>query len=830
AGSQERSAGKADGPVAGAASSSPTTPAPPPLPQNSQTAQTPQTPQNTATAAAPAVPPGAATEGAAPLGSPVVRSIQFKGTRTLSEETLLYYLGLEVGQPLDEARLNSKIKELWDRNLIDSIEVGREPVAGGVRLTITVQERPILRSVEYEGLKRLSKTDIQDKIATQHIRIREGEPLSLGELQRVKGLIEDLYHEKGYRFAQARYTVQDASNEKRVVFNVDEGDQVRITQIKFEGNSVFGNLRLRWAMKKTKEANLISRFTKKDIYDPAKLQEDLDKVRDLYKSEGYKNVLVADPKIEVRAENPSATNPKDQKRRMFISIPVEEGERWKFGEVSIDGNKVYTDQALLRAFQNRPGAWLRAKVLDDDIKKITDLYHNTGYIFARIEPELVEKPGHVADVSVHINEGDQFKVGRIEFAGNDRTIDKVLRREVRLYEGGLVNIGAVRNSVFKVNQLGYFKLTEEDPVDIDTNSEKKQVSLVFKGKEASRTEVQFGGGWSQTDGLFGQFSLNTKNFLGRGEQLGASVQTGRLRNLYDLSYYVPWFLDKPQSLGFQLYSQKIDYSLLSNAQTDLRNSKGTIITYGRNFGLFNSASVSYNLSRYDDRIQILNSAGQTTTERLFLYNSSIRPTYVYDSRDNPYEPTRGKRVSLSFELAGGPLQGNNDFYRPEANFTLFQPLGSLPTHYVLGLNASAGFLIPYGSKPLSPLEYYFLGGENSIRGHRFRSLIVRDPKTNLPVLAADGSAQGGDKFVQLNTEYHFLFGGPFRVLLFGDIANVYGPGQNIDLSRLRYTAGVELRITVPILGAPLRFIYSKNLNALPKDSFEPFTFSIGTSF
>jgi outer membrane protein insertion porin family len=446
-----------------------------------------------------------------------IEAIEFRGLKTLQEETVRFYLGLEAGQPLDEDALNRNIKQLWDRNLVDDVQVESVPTAAGVRLVITVSERPVLRSIDYEGLKRISKTDLQDKLTTQRVRVREGEPLSLGELQRVKALIEEMYGEKGYRFATAQYKVEEVgANEKKVTFTVDEGDRVRISDINFEGNTVFNDGRLRWTMKKTKESALISRFGKKDIYDPAKLQEDLDQIRELYRGAGYKNVVIGDPRIEVKAENPNAADPKDQQRRMFVTIPIEEGDRWKFGQVTIEGNQIYPDETLLRAFE-----------------------HNTGYIFARVDPELVERDARVADLVVHVREGEQFKVGRIEFQGNDRTKDKVLRRELRLYEGGLVNVTAIRNSVTKVNQLGYFKLNEENPVEIDTDTEKKTVNLLFKGEEADRTELQFGGGWSELDGFFGQFAINTKNFLGRGEQVGVSIQTGKLRDFYDVSYTSP---------------------------------------------------------------------------------------------------------------------------------------------------------------------------------------------------------------------------------------------------------------------------------------------------
>lgn len=768
-------------------------------------------------------------------GGRTIEVIEFRGVKALPEDTLRYYLGLEVGQPLDEEALNRNIKELWNRNLVDNVEVETVPTPAGVRLVITVAERPVLRSIDYEGLKRISKTDLQDKLTTQRVRVREGEPLSLGELQRVKGLIEEMYGEKGYRFATAEYRVEEVGpNEKKVIFTVDEGNRVRIEDIAFEGNTVFNDTRLRWSMKKTKESGPISRFSKKDIYDPAKLQEDLDKVRDLYKGSGYKNVVIGDPKIDVRAMKPGVADPVDQKRRMFVTIPIEEGERWKFGEVSIDGNQIYTDQLLMRAFEHKTGGWLRSKVIDEAVKNITDLYHNTGYIFARVEPELMEKEGRVADLIVHVREGEQFQVGRIEFQGNDRTRDKVLRRELRLSEGGLVNVTAIRNSVLKVNQLGYFKLNEEDPVEIDTDTEKKKVNLMFKGDEADRTELQFGGGWSELDGFFGQFAINTKNFLGRGEQVGMSLQTGKLRDFFDLSYYVPWFLDRPQSIGIRGYDQSLEYGLFSDQERYLRNSRGAVLTYGRNLRLFTSASMSYNRSEYNDETTVLipgippaPSVLQTT--KLIIDNSSLRPALVFDSRDNPFETSRGQRASLAVEYAGGFLGGDNQFWRPEVSYSIFKPVTNYPTKTVFAFNAEAGLIKPFGGARVPVLERFFLGGESSIRGHRFRSIFLRNDQGE-PLRDASGIILGGDQFAQFNLEYHFLLGGPFRLLVFADAGNVFGENQSFDLSNLRTTAGIELRVLLPVFGAPLRFIYAKNLDPLPQDSFEDFQFSIGSSF
>ncbi len=800
------------------------------------------------------VPPADAQEPT-PAGR-VISSIEVRGLQSFTEETIRYYLGIEPGQILDEAALNASLKDLWRRNLVDDIKVEVEPAGEAVKLIITIRERPVLRSIDYQGLKRISKTDILDKLTTQRVRVREGEPLSLGELHRVKALIEEMYSEKGYRFAQARFTVGDAGdvggagdvgpNEKTVVFHVDEGDRVRIGDIRFEGNEVFSDLRLHLAMKNVKESGLLTRALKKDLYDPAKLQEDLDKVRDVYRASGYKNAVVGEPRIEVRDRKPAAPESKDRKRRMLILVPIEEGERWRLGEVSIEGNEKHSDQALLRAFAIPPDSWLRAKGVDDGVKAVTDLYHNGGYMYANVEPELVEKEGNVADLIVHVREGEPFKVGRIEFEGNSRTMDRVLRREMRLFEGGVVNVGAVRNSVTKVRQLGYFTLNEEDPVEIKPDVERKVVDLLFRGKEADRTEVQLGGGWSELDGFFGQFSVGTKNFLGRGEQASASYQKGNYRDLVDLSYTIPWFLDRPQFLGIRAFDQYIDYGYDSYDQQQIRDARGATLTYGRNLRLFQSASLSYNLSKYDDEtIYVVPETaegetppgpdepqpGDTITAHSIINSSSLRPQFGFDSRDNPLEPTRGQSFSLGVEYAGGVLGGENYFVRPQLSYNAFVPVGSYPVRSLFAVNLEGGMIHPFDETkyPLSPLERFFLGGESSIRGHSARSLYLRKPDGE-PRTDADGVILGGDSFAQVNLEYHFLLGGPVRLILFGDAGNVFGDGQSASLSNLRYTAGAELRVLIPMFGAPLRFIYALNLNEKPNDDFEAFQFSIGTSF
>lgn len=766
--------------------------------------------------------------GAAGFEGQTITAVEVRGLANLAEDTLLYYLDVAPGQTLRQGSLDSRLKSLWERELVDDVTIRYQPDEGGVRLLIDVVERPILRSVDYQGLRKLSRGDVQDKIVDERIAVREGAPVAMGELARLEAAIEQLYADKGYRFAEADYLLEPSGPaEVRAVFTVDEGDRVRIRDIGFEGNTVFPDWRLALEMRKQAETGPISRLLRHDIYNPGKFEEDLDRIRKLYRERGFKNVALGEPELEIAERG--------RRRRLELTVPIEEGERFRFGDIRVEGNDVYSDQALLRVFRNRSGEWLKADLIEEGLESVRELYSNTGYMFARIEPELLERDDNVADVVIHIDEGEQFRVGRIDFRGNTRTMDKVLRRELRVQEGYVMNVAALRNSVYKINQLGYFKLNEEEPVDIDVNPEEKLVDLVFVGEEADRTELQFGGGWSEFEGFFGQFSVRTQNFLGRGESVSASFQSGRRQDFFDLGYFVPWFLDRPQTIGLQVFSRSVDFNFFSAQEEASQTTEGGTLTYGRSFRLFNSFSVAYTRQRFTERGEFFDPVtGESTVfERSAIDSSSIRPAYSFNSIDSRFEPTRGTRFVLSSEYAGGPLGGEDNFLRPEASVTLFRALGNqYPVRSVFGLNAEVGYIRPFDEGIQSNLRFYFLGGERSIRGFAPRRLVPVG-EDGLPLRNEFLQIQGGDRFAQVNLEYHFLAGGPFRVVLFTDSANVWAEDQSLEFDRLYWTAGAELRVLVPVFGAPLRFIYAFNLGddpPLAANDFEDFQFSIGTTF
>jgi outer membrane protein insertion porin family len=763
------------------------------------------------------------------LDGATIVSIEIEGLATLTADTVEFYLGLERGARLDWQRLDGAIRELWDRQLIEDISVEATPVEGGAALKISLIERPILVGIEYQGLKRVSRNDISDRIIKDRIRVREGDPLSRGELERLKAAVEEIYREKGYRLAEASYTVEEVSlGDRRVYFSIDEGDKVRIAEIDFEGNTVYGDRRLQLTMKKTKEAGLLSRILKKDVFNVATFEEDLDKVRAIYRKIGYKNVLLGEPQIEIQATRPNAPTLEEQRRRLFITVPVEEGDRWKLGDISIEGNDKYPDELLLLQFQKPRGGWLRSKVIDDGIEAINEIYNNTGHLFAKVAPELRERRDEqVADLVVHVDEGDQYKVGRIEFQGNTKTRDKVIRRNMGVQEGRLLNAGALRNSLLRIRQLEFFKVDEEDPVQFDFEPEEKKVNLEIKGEEGDRTELLFGGGFSELDGLFGQFQFKTRNFLGRGETLAASIQSGRRQDVFDLSYFIPFFLDRPQNVGIQAFQRRLDYDLLSG-QRIFQDSTGGTVSYGRNLGLFRNITLSF--SSYD-----------TTDRRTFLFGAdlleqefdrgvnSLRLSYGYDRRDSRLQPTTGMRYTGSVDYAGGVLGGSTWYWRPRATFSLYKPLTQGGFKSVGAINLEASYIKPFGGRELFFLDRFYLGGETSVRGFRYRSIWVRD-ENDVTQVDESNFPLGGDRSLQVNAEFIVLVGGPFRLIAYLDAGKVWGESQSLDFTGFRTSAGVEMQVNVPLFGAPLRFIWARNLDPLPDDRFDTFQFSVGPSF
>ncbi len=814
------------------AQSEPPAPTPPPATLDLRPGGAPATPSPLAGAL-----PPTPSLSAAPAGKEPIAEIVVRGGKTVTPETIGFYLGVKAGDPYDAEKLRRAFPKLWETGLFEDLRLEREPAPGGARLVAHVVERPRIADLEFRGNKKLTTSQLKDKLREGKVDIRVGAPLSLRDVSKGKTVLVDAYRAEGYRSAVVDVTIEQmGENERRVAYLVDEGDKIKIESIDFTGNAVFSDTRLRRAMKKTRQHRFWQFWDSKDVYNQANYEEDVESVKKVYQNAGYKDVVAKDPVIETFVVNPQERRRDKVKRRARIEIPIVEGERFYFGDLKIEGATVFPPDRLLRFFPWSPGKPLSRAVLADGMKTLDEIYRGRGYIYAFVNPEYVERPGegNLVDVVVRVTEGDMFRLGRVEFTGNKTTKDKVLRRELQLFEGDVLDMELFKKGLFKISQLGYFKV-EEDP-EFRVNGEKKVVDVTVKGIDTNRNEIQFGAGYSQLDGVFGQFQFSTRNFLGRGDTIGVQFQRGGYSNYFDLSFVEPWFLDKRMSIGGSIYNRSFEY-----ADVDSK-AKGVSASIGYGLGLFDNVSLFYAFSDYTGRYQVFPAPappGAGLPPPAFAdytgRTSALAPSYRYDSRNDPYDPTRGRRFSVAATVAGGPLGGDYSFVKPVANATMYF---NTTRRSHLAVNVEGGFLRPYGGDEMPIYERFRIGGDRSVRGFEYGSIYPLDDDDNA-FLTDAGALLGGDKYLVLNLEAVYYLAGPLKVVLFFDAGNAWLEGQRFNPLKMRASAGAELRMFLPIFQAPLRFIYGVNLDpktvkypggVLNEEKGSEFQFSIGTTF
>ena len=779
-----------------------------------------------------------------------IREVVVEGGMTLTVDTVSYYLGLEAGDPLDREAIVDGYRRLWDSGLFEDVRVEIENHGdGAVTLYVIVRERPFVTSVDFEGNKKIKTPDLKDKLDERGVEIPRNVPMRSSQLGRIESAIKEVYDSEGFRSAQVSYSITEVSaNKKKVVYLIDEGGKIKIKKIDFVGNNVFSRSKLRGVLKKTKQKSLRNYFGEKIVYTREAWDEDRDNLRKFYGDRGYIDVKIGEPALELVAKKPDAETLKKKKYTMHITIPVEEGEPYTLGSFEVTGVEIFSATGLASAFEVQEGETYSRKAIEDGMETVRKSYHNAGYVYAYTNETWSRREGEerIVDVAVDIFEGDRFNLGRLEFVGNTTTRDKVLRREFRVSEGQPMNMGLFEASVYKVNALGYWKL-EEEPLEFDFDDENKKVNVKVKGNEVGRNDIQFGAGYSELDGFFVQGQFNTRNFLGRGNSLGVSLQLGKRTDLYSLSYTEPYFLDRRILLGGSIFKNAINYNQAGFSSYE-RETTGITMSMGLGVGPF--SSVSGVLAFQDDYAKYLTansgSVGDPTAgherpvdippvdgatyERAFEVFSgnthSFTPIYNKDSRDDPFQPSRGQALQGRLRLAGGPLGGDYDYVRPELHFT---QLYQIAKKSIVAYHIELGQFLTYNESEIPLYERYRMGGDRSLRGLPYYSVLPRTEEGRY-FTTTGGSRIGGDRYWQVNLEYQFLIGGPVRLVFFFDLGNTYVEEQGWDFSLWRRTTGAEMRIFLPIFQAPIRFIYGYNLNPYPDEKQSDFQFSIGTTF
>ena len=720
----------------------------------------------------------------------IVRDIEIRGNRLTQESTIRFYLETEDGKAYVPRTLSEDIKRLYALETFDDIRVTAEEVEGGMRLIITVTEKPTVRQVTYSGNRAIQEEEIDERI-----QLKERSTFDRGLLNDTITGLQNHYRESGYYFAHVRPEITPvADNQVDIDLIITEGRRIHIRRIQFTGNTYFTDNQLRKEVQ-LKEYFLPIVSDSASLYRPEVLRVDLQLLEQLYQNSGFVNVQLGEPVVEINREAGA----------IAVTVPIaREGEQYKVGAVTLTGSEVFNSEELRDLVRVTSGEIYSRETVRRDILTLTEAYADQGYAFADIVPTVsLDQQTRLVNLSFTTHPGPKVYIGRIDIIGNERTQDRVIRRELRLDEGELFSGSKLRRSRQRLNNLQYF-----EEVNIDTRGRAEDDLLDFEVQLRERATGQFsaGLGFSSVENVIFTVSVVQSNLFGRGQTVSANAHIGGISQDFSLSFREPWLYGRPISLGASVFNRAEDF------QTFDVNRTGASLSLGRAIGEFARISAAYryevldisNLSASASEL-LQQSQGKSTT-------SSVTPSILRDSRDNVFNPSEGSVNSFEIQLAG--LGGDNRYYRAIGNSTWYFALPAEMTGFVRG---RFGFGDGFGDRVLPASERFFLGGVTTIRGFEFRDIGPEDEA---------GNPLGGTSFVQFNIEIGRSLGSVLRVVAFVDAGNVYDSDNDFDIGSLRRSAGLGIRIVTPI--GPIRLDYGFKLDKRPGESAGRLGFLLGT--
>ncbi len=710
------------------------------------------------------------------LQQQLVESVDIQGNRRLRDEDLLYYIKTRAGDVYNPQQLERDLKELLSLNFFDKVEtkVFTEPgVRGGVNVIFQVKELPIIRDLQFEGLKAVPESDVLKAFREGRVGISKESVYNPVNAQKGIRVIRELLAGKGFPNAKIKIREEVVSaTSVAIYFEVDQGNRSRIVQIEFEGNEIFSDGELRSALQLVSETGIITRFQGKDILDLRKLQYDLRKnVLSYMFSKGYFQARIGEPQVVglgyrrtglplLRTLPLPVITSKDD--TLKIIVPVTEGRLFRVGELKVEGNSIFSEQLILNYIGLKKGEIADGKRLQEavyeDLKKI---YGSQGFVLydAEFVPEFKDNPTNakegIVDITITIDEGRQFRLRRLEFVGNTFTRDKILRREVLVNEGDIYNQINLERSVIRLNQLGYFDPIDKDQdVEIRTNQDQGDVDLIVRVREKGRQQISLNGGISGLGGTSFGLEYSTNNLLGRGEIVSLQFGLGNRSQSFALSFQEPYFRDRPISVGFSLFAQRYKFfgegTFLTQNQDvlqDALNPLGTFTTdssnlftqssYGatlfataplselffkkRAFSQFSRIGLTYSFSATTITDPPVNQTGDITQQIPVIYaqpniiTSRVAASFVYDTRQpmpNGVDTLRGSQISASIAFAG--LGGDVRTYQPTISYTSFIPIKNKRKEnpQVFGFRLVAGTVGSYAlsNKIRNANSLSFIGG------------------------------------------------------------------------------------------------------------------------
>lgn len=763
----------------------------------------------------------------------VVKDIRLEGLARLSAASVYGSLPISAGDTVDSERIADAVRTLFKTGNFEDIKVGRD----GDVLVLQLTERPMITGLDISGNKSIDKDNLLKGLKSAGLA--EGEVFQPATLDHVRSELERQYISQG-RYA-AKIDVDAVPKPRnRVALNIkiQEGPPSRIKHINFVGNKVFSDDALRKVFE-LRPSHFTSFFKNDDKYSREKLSGDLERLRSWYLDRGYVNFVINSTQVKLTPD----------RKDVYIDVNLSEGEQFKVGEVKLAGDLPVPEDVLKRLVLVRKGQTYSQASITQTNKLITRRLGNDGYIFAEVNPvPEVHDDTRVADVTFFVNPGRQAYVRHINFKGNQKTDDNVLRRELRQYEGALASSEKIDLSKLRLQRLGFF-----EDVSVETPrvaGAPDQVDMNVAVKEQPSGSISASIGYSQGAGLIFSANVSQSNFLGTGNRFSLGLSRSDVSDSYNLSFVDPYFTLDEISRGYNFYYRKtkLDPLNVSNYTTD---SKGANISFG--YPIDETERISFSLG-VDNTTINLGAGGlvamsvydfvNTQGNDFLTYTGSLAWSRNTLNRGVFADRGASQSISLDFAWPGSDLT----YYRLNYNNQLYVPISG---PWVGRLHASLGYGDGYGNTGMLPFyKNYFAGGFGSVRGYRDNRMGPRSPSLIFVPVAQGGFCDpstatcvdndpeviGGNVLVEGGAE--LIFPTPFaadnrqiRTVLFLDAGNVFStdtPGYYPDLADLRYTAGVSLSWLTAI--GPLSFSLARPLNKMPGDETRVFQFSIGQGF
>jgi len=768
-----------------------------------------------------------------------VEAVEFRGARRIPREGLLARIFTKEGDPYDEDGLRRDFMVLWNTGYFDDLRLEVEDGERGKLIRFVVVERRVVRTIRYEGNKSATVSDILERFQERKVGLSVESRYDPTAVQRAALVLQELLGERGRQYAHIDPQVrQIPPSSIEIVFNIEEGPKVKVGKVAFSGNTSIGDRQLKRAMKALKPIGIPKSLLFENLFaktfDLRKLEADKEMVRNRYQTQGFFRASVPTHDLDITDKKGRKLLPipfvfKRKAKKADITMNVEEGRSYELGKLSFTDVELFRtpDAVLSPVFQMQGGDLFDVEKLRKGLENLKKLYGEFGYIDFVAEPTFEfrdQEDTPKIDLNLTVDEGRQFFVRRINFAGNTTTRDKVIRRELLLDEGDMFNTRLWDLSTLRLNQLGYFEpLKEDESTDIRRDPRNGLVDLTLNVKERGRNTVNLNGGVSGFAGSFVGFGYSTNNFLGLGETLSFETQLGSRERVLMLGFTEPYLFDRPIQAGFTVFTRRFSFNQAREAsifsgqnlvplfdqfgQDNLldyrQNSTGftTFASYPLRKS-FSRVGITYSLQRSDivtfsaaanNLFSFINFEGVSGPNSLEgITTSEITPNFFYNTVDHPITPSRGRSLFASVALAG--IGGNTKFIQPTAEAKWFIPHRG----NVIAMRGLFSLLTGWGGSVPPPFRRNFMGGENDIRGFRLWSVspigFIPD-STTTPLLNDNGSPRlqvveengaevfrpasaeipiyrvvqpGGDTRLVTNFEYRIKLFGPVVVAPFFD--------------------------------------------------------------